>query len=76
MLLLPLASPSAALRVAEDLRRLLADTELLAGEKVTVSIGLSALAPGQTAEAWVKSADTALYEAKRQGRDCVVLATA
>ena len=76
VLLLPLASPSAALRVAEDLRRLLADTELLAGEKVTVSIGLSALAPGQTAEAWVKSADTALYEAKRQGRDCVVLATA
>ena len=76
VLLLPLATPAAAMRVAEDLRRLLADTELLAGEKVTVSIGLSALAPGQTAAAWVKAADTALYDAKRLGRDRVVLAAA
>jgi diguanylate cyclase (GGDEF)-like protein len=76
VLLLPQATRDAALRVAEDLRQRLAQTELLAGHTVTVSIGLSTLAAGQTAEAWVKAADTALYEAKRQGRNRVVLAAA
>lgn len=76
VLLLPRATPEAALRVAENLRQRLAQTELLAGYPVTVSIGLSTLAPGQTAEAWLKAADTALYEAKRQGRNRVLLAAA
>ncbi len=76
VLLLQRTPPEAALRVAEDLRQRLAQTELLAGQTITVSIGLSTLAAGQTAEAWVKAADTALYEAKRQGRNRVVLAAA
>jgi diguanylate cyclase (GGDEF)-like protein len=76
VLLLPQATPDAALRVAEDLRGRLSQADLLSGQTITVSIGVSALSPGQTADAWVKSADTALYEAKRQGRNRVVMATA
>lgn len=76
VLLLPQASREAALHVAEDLRQRLAQADLLAGRAVTVSIGLSTLAAGQTAEAWMKAADTALYEAKRQGRNRVVEAVA
>jgi len=72
VLLLPQTPRDAALQVAEDLRQRLGEAELLPGQAVTVSIGVSTLQPGQTGEAWVKSADTALYEAKRQGRNRVV----
>jgi len=75
VLLLPQATRSAAQRLAEDLRQRLAQTELLAGEVVTVSIGVSTLAPDQSIDAWIKAADTALYEAKRLGRNRVVVAT-
>jgi PleD family two-component response regulator len=42
---------------------------------VTVSIGLSMRRPGQAADAWMREADNALYDAKRTGRNRVVLAT-
>lgn len=61
---------------AQDQRQRLARADLLPGETVTVSIGVSALQPGQSAEAWVKSADAALYRAKRNGRNQVMLAEA
>ena len=61
---------------AQDQRQRLARADLLPGETVTVSIGVSALQPGQSAEAWVKSADSALYRAKRNGRNQVMLAEA
>jgi diguanylate cyclase (GGDEF)-like protein len=74
VLLLPHTAPEAALHVAEDLRVRLSQAELLPGATLTVSIGVSALTSGQTAAAWIKAADTALYEAKRQGRNRVVVA--
>ena len=76
VLLLPKTTPAAALRVAEDLRLRLSQAELMPGQTVTVSIGVSALTQGQTAEAWVKAADVALYAAKQQGRNRVVVAEA
>ena len=76
VLLLPGATLAQAQQIAEDLRQRLAQAELLPGEPVTVSIGVSALQPGQTAEAWVKRADAALYQAKRGGLNRVVLAEA
>ncbi|WP_233267322.1 GGDEF domain-containing protein [Paraglaciecola sp. L3A3] len=42
------------------------------GEVVTVSFGVAAWQPGTSILAWLKSADKALYQAKAQGRDCVV----
>ena len=38
----------------------------------TVSVGLAALAPGDTAAGWLARADAALYRAKRAGRDRVM----
>ena len=42
---------------------------------MTVSVGIAGFpAHGTTGEALIKTADTALYRAKREGRDRVVVA--
>ena len=74
LLLLPGASLDDAQRVADDMLLRLGQAALLPDARVTVSIGVSALEAGQSADAWVKRADLALYEAKRAGRDRVVVA--
>ena len=76
MLLLPGASVDGAHRVADELRLRLGQADLLPEARVTVSIGVNTLEAGQSAEVWVKRADLALYEAKRGGRDRVVMADA
>jgi diguanylate cyclase (GGDEF)-like protein len=76
VLLLPRTSLPAAQGVAEELRQRLAQAELMPGEAITVSIGVSALVPGQSVDAWLQAADAALYDAKRQGRNRVVVAQA
>jgi diguanylate cyclase (GGDEF)-like protein len=75
MLLLAGTTREDALKVAETLRELVAQAPLLAGETVTVSIGVSMQMPGQGGSDWMKRGDQALYEAKRAGRNRVVLAT-
>jgi diguanylate cyclase (GGDEF)-like protein len=72
VLLLPGAALTDARKVAEDIRAQVERAELLPGRSVTVSIGVSAHAPAQASEQWVKAADAALYEAKRGGRNRVV----
>lgn len=74
MLLLPRVSLDAALHIAEALRQRLEHADLLAGQAVTVSIGVATLNAGQNLQAWVRSADQALYQAKRGGRNRVVVA--
>ncbi len=75
VLLLPRVTLPAAQRVAEELRQRLAQADLIPGEAVTVSIGISTLAPGQSVDAWMHAADTALYEAKNRGRNRIAVAT-
>jgi diguanylate cyclase (GGDEF)-like protein len=42
--------------------------------RVSASIGVARLGPGEDATRWIARADAALYEAKQAGRDRVVLA--
>jgi diguanylate cyclase (GGDEF)-like protein len=75
MLMLPDTRESQASTVAEDIRAAVAATDLLPDRVVTVSVGISELHPGESAETWLKHADDALYVAKNTGRDRVVRRT-
>lgn len=78
IVLLPEAKAERAFEVAERIRGLVtAETQSSDTDKatVTVSIGVAAFPEhGDTQEAIIASADNALYQAKRNGRNRVVLA--
>ncbi|MDH4188236.1 MAG: diguanylate cyclase, partial [Nitrospira sp.] len=79
IILLPEVGSTRALEIADRLRERVA-TETLTSETekvpVSLSIGVATLPEhGETAEAIVASADSALYHAKRNGRNRVVLAS-
>ena len=66
------AGREAALEVAERLRERVAQRVRVQDQVVTLSIGMSELAPGMHAiEDWAEAADAALYRAKAAGRNCV-----
>lgn len=78
--ILPAASCEDLRIVGERIRRVTADTEMSHGEQriaVTVSVGGSSFpeAVVDTEQALVGMADAALYEAKEQGRDRVIIVT-
>ncbi|WP_128255811.1 sensor domain-containing diguanylate cyclase [Falsirhodobacter deserti] len=75
-LLLPEASANKATVMAERLRRAVMQDPLAAleNQRITISLGVAERRDGETAEAWLKRADEALYEAKRTGRNQVVQA--
>ena len=61
------------LRIAPDKRKDSAErARLLNAAPVSVSIGVSELQADESADAWVKQADDALYRAKNDGRNRVV----
>lgn len=72
LLLLPDTRESDAAIVAEDIRAAVAGANMLQAWPVTVSIGVSELHGGESASAWLKHADDAMYLAKNTGRDRVV----
>lgn len=79
VLILSGADLTLALNIAERIRHLVADEPFIyEGQEMsaTISIGL-ATANGDHggAESLIQAADAALYQAKQQGRNCVVVAT-
>jgi len=72
--ILPGISGRKAFDMAETLRRAveMGGFKCRAGKiAVTVSIGVAVRRAGEEAHHWIKRADTALYEAKKAGRNCV-----
>ena len=66
-----------ACTLAEMLRAAVADQPLFKpdnGRRVTISVGVTAYYPGDTADTMLTRVDAALYRAKREGRDCIRVA--
>ena len=78
--LLPETSLENAITIAERLRERVCEAALgdINGQalpKVTVSIGVAEYRSGGSLEAMIASADVAMYQAKKDGRNCVRIAT-
>jgi len=69
------ASHESAVRIADDIRVAFGHTNVACADgcqvAVTVSAGVAAVEDGESLESLVRRADSALYEAKAQGRDRV-----
>jgi diguanylate cyclase len=78
---LPATALRQALSVADHIRRAVMNKELMkrsTGEqlgRMTISVGVAALHPGDTAQMLIERADACLYAAKRSGRNKVVCET-
>lgn len=71
VLILPNTEIEQAREVAERHRQTIENSNFVSG-KVTASFGVTAVQTEDNAMTLYKRADTALYEAKQQGRNCVV----
>lgn len=76
LILLPDTDLAGGAVVAEKIRASIAATRLPIGpdgHPLTISLGLAAFGAGMTIDQCIKAADTALYAAKRQGRNRAIL---
>jgi diguanylate cyclase (GGDEF)-like protein len=69
------AGLEAAFALAEHIRNAVENADFAGPARVTVSIGIAAYQQGETGDSLLARADDALYEAKRNGRNCVVAAS-
>ncbi|MBL4876586.1 MAG: PleD family two-component system response regulator [Cohaesibacteraceae bacterium] len=82
IVVMPDTDPALAIVVAERIRKSISDKVIVVPQtgtriEITVSIGIAARSPGlDQPETIMKAADTALYSAKREGRNRVVAAAA
>jgi diguanylate cyclase (GGDEF)-like protein len=74
LIIMPDTTAETAVGVGERLRAAIAGSSIrhADGEHVTASIGVAVATISDTVESLLSRADHALYQAKRQGRNCVV----
>jgi len=60
--------------LAEQLRTLVHENELVPDRSLTISLGVAELIADETANDWMHRADQALYDAKRAGRNTTSVA--
>ncbi len=70
-IVLPKTSCMNALKIAENLRRIVESIDHGIPQKVTCSFGVSCICENDTPKAIIKRADEAMYRAKRRGRNRV-----
>lgn len=80
VVLLPETTIINAKIIAERLRKNVSKTNLgvlngITLPKVTISLGIATRQPGYSLDMMIASADVAMYHAKRNGKNCVVVAT-
>ncbi len=69
VLFLPDTDGEGAVRLAEDLRICVSESDFIKDHSITVSIGISELLHGETIDEWIKRGDDALFRAKKDGRN-------
>lgn len=74
IVMMPHCGADEAVNLAEKLRTLVAERSFPGVGQVTASFGVAALRIDETVETWLKRVDDALYQAKEQGRNRVVVA--
>ena len=72
VVLLPDTRLEDAKEIAETLRSLIAESEIVEGRKTTISCGVRDLTAIANHQLWMKACDEALYQAKQLGRNRVV----
>ncbi len=72
--LVPETNAEGARLLAEKLRETIAHKPFPYGVELTISLGVAELVPGTSGQGLTRAADNALYQAKRAGRNCVVVA--
>jgi diguanylate cyclase (GGDEF)-like protein len=72
-LLLPGADARSLCEIAEKLRSQVEHGIQCGGEAITVSLGATPYVAGEPVTTWQRRADAAMYQAKRNGRNCWVV---
>ena len=73
LVLLPETGGAAAVELAEKLRNRVGEYAFTEGLHCTISIGVAEMRPNDTPDSLIHRADTALYRAKNEGKNRVVL---
>ncbi|MBQ9634012.1 MAG: diguanylate cyclase, partial [Schwartzia sp.] len=75
LIILPKATEKDAARVAERIRKAIANVHALPHDRsFTASFGVARVAPGETFDEFYRRVDSALYDAKNSGKNCVRVA--